>query len=1179
MEVPNSAHIVLGLGCYSLQLWWESPPWFTQVVPAGSFSGKGGPRVGEENGGSQCVVCCGSQREKVEQLRSQMGVQDVSHAGGNPPTLSVEVSGEETDERARVGGSVDLVGGGREPSSNSLNVLGFGSEGLCCGPNVLSGVGFGSVGVDAKGEGAFYGDEAPVSLPRARSEQSISKVRGASGGDDPLVGYVDPRSFPMRGRELSSSTSSVFGRVVLNEGSLDGLAFVVNGEEQIPLRIILADGSNGELVSKGEKSVVGEGVGGEFEGLLQDMEGKGCRWDNSCLARFSKFLGFPTESFEGANDRNKRKVIKALIRSQKVDVVCLQETKIQDMSQGVVHSLGVGRFLGWGAVSAKGQLVGWYGSGSLLNFVSFKNCEDGFLWIFTGVYGPTLKRYREPFWEELGAIRGLWSDLWCIGGDFNVIRFPSERSREGRLSGSMGRFTEVIDELALRDLSVQGGPFTWSGGLNGQSRSRLDRFLISEDRENHFRGVSQCTLPRPVFDHFPILLDGDDVRRGPIPFCFENMWLKEEGFKELLKGEKLKALKIKLKNWNKEVFGKVGVNMRVALDKVSFWDDQERQRVLNDLEFDSIGVEEAARLEEMFSVEEVFLALSELNGDKAPGPDGFPLAFWHLKTTFLVLVPKKGEVDDLCDFRPIGLVGSLYKLLAKVLANRLKKVVSKVVSPTQNAFVDGRQVLDATLIANEAIDSMLKRDEFGVLYFLLTVMQKMGFGEKWAGWIRWCISIASFSVLINGSPSGFFQNTKGMEALSCLINKAVRRVFLTGCRIRGRSGSGIQVSHLLFADDTSVFCEDSQEQMAFLIWDGVEERMWKRLTLWKRQFISKGGRITLIRSTLVSMPIYLMSLLRMPRVVRMRLEKIQRDFLWGGGVLEKRPHLVKWVVVCSYKKKGGLGIRNLSILNRALLCKWSWRFAVERESFWKLIISRKEGYGVGFWKEIRKEDSLLLKNVSFAVGDGRRWIVGILWEMWGLDSLGLLLVWRIVLWKASKNGIFSVKSLYNTLESSCAVSFLWSIIWSPYVPTKVGFFAWEASWGKVLTQDQLEKRGCILANKCVLCCAEEETINHILIHCPKARVLWDLVFSLFGVNWVLSFTVRDTLSGWSASFVDKKRGKTWRAAPLCLFWTVWKERNMIVFDNEVLSILRMKNSFVYGGPCSLINFVDWLGSS
>ena len=97
-----------------------------------------------------------------------------------------------------------------------------------------------------------------------------------------------------------------------------------------------------------------------------------------------------------------------------------------------------------------------------------------------------------------------------------MIRFPSKRSRVGRLSGSMRRCSEVINELALRDLPLQGGPFTWSGGLNGQSRSRLDRFRISKDWENHFSGVTQCTLPRPVSDHFPILLDGGGVRRGPI---------------------------------------------------------------------------------------------------------------------------------------------------------------------------------------------------------------------------------------------------------------------------------------------------------------------------------------------------------------------------------------------------------------------------------------------------------------------------------------------------------------------------------------------------------------------------------------------------------------------------------------------------------------------------------------
>ena len=120
-----------------------------------------------------------------------------------------------------------------------------------------------------------------------------------------------------------------------------------------------------------------------------------------------------------------------------------------------------------------------------------------------------------------------------------------------------------------------------------------------------------------------------------------------------------------------------------------------------------------------------------------------------LNTTFLVLVPKKGGANDLRDFRPISLVGGLYKLFAKVLANKLKKVIGKVVSSTQNAFGEGRQILDAALIANEAIDSLLKRNESRVLCkldlekaydhinwnFLLIVMQKMGFEEKWAGWI------------------------------------------------------------------------------------------------------------------------------------------------------------------------------------------------------------------------------------------------------------------------------------------------------------------------------------------------------------------------------------------------------------------------------------------------------------
>ena len=86
-----------------------------------------------------------------------------------------------------------------------------------------------------------------------------------------------------------------------------------------------------------------------------------------------------------------------------------------------------------------------------------------------------------------------------------------------------------------------------------------------------------------------------------------------------------------------------------------------------------------------------------------------------LNTTFLVLIPKKLGAEDLRDFRPISLVGSLYKWLAKVFANRLKKVVGKVVSKAQGTFVGGRQILDAVLIANEAINSILKNNENGFM--------------------------------------------------------------------------------------------------------------------------------------------------------------------------------------------------------------------------------------------------------------------------------------------------------------------------------------------------------------------------------------------------------------------------------------------------------------------------------
>ncbi|RVX19302.1 Transposon TX1 uncharacterized 149 kDa protein [Vitis vinifera] len=629
------------------------------------------------------------------------------------------------------------------------------------------------------------------------------------------------------------------------------------------------------------------------------------------------------------------------------------------MNEGMVRSLGAGRFLDWGALEAQGTaggiLICWdkrtleileMEMGQFTISCRLRNVEDGKTWIFTGVYGPFSKDDRDTFWGELGAIRGIWDDPWCVGGDFNVTLNLGERSNQGRLTGAMRRFAQVTDELELLDIPLHGGVASWSGGRNNQAWARLDRFLVTQDWLDCFSGVLQCRLPRPVSDHFPIILKGGGVRKGPSPFRFENMWLKVEGFKDLLRGwwqeaggrgrasfrvaSKLKFLKDKIKSWNREVFGRVEVNKNLALQQVEFWDRVESGRSLTEreselkteakeafknwvlleethwrqssrelwlregdkntgffhrmanahrrnnsmdkikingrwleeerevregivnafqqllsedqswksdiegLQLKSLNHAEAEGLEQPFTEAEIHLALMGMNGDKAPGPDGFTVAFWQfcwefvkeeivdvfkefyedksfaksLNSTFLVLIPKKGGAEDL------GI-------------------------SDQSACLGGRQILDASLIANEVIDYWLKRKEKGVICkldiekaydsinwnFLMKVMRKMGFGGP----------VVEMDLVVYFNGKLFYSGQWG-------AGWAVDGGFISGCSIQGRGGMELNVSHLLFADDTIIFCEARQDHITYLSWILVwfEAASGLRINLAKSEVIPVG---------------------------------------------------------------------------------------------------------------------------------------------------------------------------------------------------------------------------------------------------------------------------------------------------------------------------------------------------
>ncbi|XP_065619630.1 uncharacterized protein LOC136063338 [Quercus suber] len=312
--------------------------------------------------------------------------------------------------------------------------------------------------------------------------------------------------------------------------------------------------------------------------------------------------------------------------------------------------------------------------------------------------------------------------------------------------------------------------------------------------------------------------------------------------------------------------------------------------LLDDVEFSYISEEDALWLNRLFDEEKVFAA--EI---MAVFQNFHTQAMFEesRNASFLALIPKKVDAVEIKDFRPISLVGGIYKIISKVLANRLRKVAHGLISDSQKAFVKGRLILDSFLIASECIDSRLSQ-----------VFQEC------CGWSR-------------------------------MLDVATTTSQFSSFSVGNTVGNSVMVSHLLFTNDTLIFCDADPTQIASLrailarfkevsglrinlgkselvpigvvhnmdvlvgmlgcrqsslplrylglplgakfkelsIWNPILEKIERRLARWKRLYLSKGGKVTLIKSTLSSLPTYFLSLLPLPGKAANRMEKLQRDFL------------------------------------------------------------------------------------------------------------------------------------------------------------------------------------------------------------------------------------------------------------------------------------------------------------
>ena len=208
--------------------------------------------------------------------------------------------------------------------------------------------------------------------------------------------------------------------------------------------------------------------------------------------------------------------------------------------------------------------------------------------------------------------------------------------------------------------------------------------------------------------------------------------------------------------------------------------------------------------------------------------------------TYIALIPKKCDPEKITDFRPISLCNVIYKIVSKVLANRLKSILPHIISEYQSAFVPGRQITDNVLVAFEVMHHLNKktRGKMGQMAlkldmskaydrvewpFVEAIMKKMGFNEKCVKMIMECISTVSYSVLINGAPKGFIHPTRGLrqgdplspyifllcvEGLLAMVSRAQQENKIQGIKVAHGAPA---ISHLFFADDSILFCQATEE--------------------------------------------------------------------------------------------------------------------------------------------------------------------------------------------------------------------------------------------------------------------------------------------------------------------------------------------------------------------------------
>ncbi|XP_026429123.1 uncharacterized protein LOC113325110 [Papaver somniferum] len=250
-------------------------------------------------------------------------------------------------------------------------------------------------------------------------------------------------------------------------------------------------------------------------------------------------------NIRGLGDVNKRIVVNSVLLKWRPDVVLLQETKLEVITDQLRREIWSSQDIGCHYLPSQGASGGMcilWDNSKLEVFdtleerhtiaCAFRSRVNQSECFVASVYGPRDRKERRRLWRELGDVMSLWDVPGVLGGDYNVTRFLEDKNRGNRITRAMKDFNKFINNWDLVDLPLTGEKYTWSNFQEFPTCSRIDRLIINKKWDEYYPGTYQLAKPRPTSDHTPIQLSTSAVNTGPRPQRFELMWLQDESIKE-----------------------------------------------------------------------------------------------------------------------------------------------------------------------------------------------------------------------------------------------------------------------------------------------------------------------------------------------------------------------------------------------------------------------------------------------------------------------------------------------------------------------------------------------------------------------------------------------------------------------------------------------------------------------